>query len=170
MKGTRFTAVLLIIIGSLLLLDQMDVFYLSGQGVAIFFSFLVGFLFFRRGLMHEHRRGILLGTFLISCALWMTAIELHFLSNADPVYVGMILLSLGLAFFVSFSFRTNKPIYIFWGILFGVTGGLIFLTHLRFIPVWRLEDIMETYWPLALVFLGLTLLSDRYFLKVKNSH
>ena len=170
MNGSRFSGIVLILIGFVLLLNQFNIYNPARIDAAILICLLAGIVFLRKSLIQPEHNGIVPGVFLTFAGLWLFASKLDYIPLEDALGIGMIFCATSAALIVSFVLRPQKTFHLLFGILAGIFGGLILITYYRYISIWKLEYIIETYWPVILILFGIALVIDKYFPKPKNGH
>jgi len=158
--NTGFTAWVLIIIGALLLLNQLGLFEPSRPNVIMLVSFFFGVMLINKGLIHPRRNGILGGSFFILLALTLFLMKKGIFAIDDMLGTGLLLIDLGLANIIYFLFRTDKLSNLTWGLIFLTAGTPFVIVYADLVPLWLLEDIISTYWPVILILFGLGLLGE----------
>jgi hypothetical protein len=158
MRRHYWSGIILIFVGLLLLLDEMNTIQLEWYDILFFACIVIGLIKFRNGWGRSDKRGILGGTFFITFGLLMELISNHYLVSDDDFVFAIFFLSLSLANLVYFILRNFRWGNLTWAVIFGATGGLFLISYYGYYPRWYLYDILSTYWPVAIILLGVTLL------------
>ncbi len=157
MKRHYWSGIILIFIGLLMLLDEMDIMALEWFDI-LFYSFIViGISKFSNGLNRTDKQGILGGTFFISFGIMMLLISNRLLVTADEFVFAVFFLSLALANLVYIILRGYHWFNLAWAVIFSAVGGLFMLSYYGYYSHWHLYDIIATYWPVAFILIGLNL-------------
>lgn len=159
-RNSGFAAWVLIIIGVLLLLNQLGLFAPNRPNVIMLISFFLGIMLINKGINHPQRHGILGGSFFILLGLTLFLMKKGVFAIDDTLGSGLLLIDLGLANLIFFLFRNDKLSNLAWGLIFLTTGTPFIIVYTNLIPLWVLEDIIRTYWPVVLILFGLGLLGE----------
>ncbi len=149
---------ILIISGAILLLYELD--YVDFTRADLFsYGFIVlGVLLAIKAFNRPDRSGLFGAVFFLSYGIILTFIRYRYFVRDDEFAVATFFLSFALANFVIFLVRRNRWVNFTWGIITGVVGAAILSIHLGYYPHWYIYDLLEQYWPVALILLGLTIL------------
>jgi len=151
-------AYILIFAGIILLLDQMDLIYLTKADIFSYGFIALGIIFIFKGFNNTEKKGLLGGVFFISYGIILTSMRSGFFVRDDEFGIATFFLSLALANFVYFLFRLERWSNFTWGIIFGTLGGLFLLSYYNYYPTWYVVDRIEQLWPLALILFGAMLI------------
>lgn len=169
MKRSNFAAWMLIILGSVLLLNQLDVFYATRVNILIIGSLFLGALLFKKGLYHPDHKGILGGSFFILLAATLILMRFSFFPIRDSVGVGIILVNLGISNIIYFFFSRSYYSNLITGFIFIIIGAPFLVMYYYYVPGWVIRDLFFTYWPVILIMIGSGLLIEAFFKKSKTS-
>lgn len=158
MAKQSITAIILIAVGALLFLEQLDVLYLSSRDYFIYGAIVGGILWFVNGVNREDKKGVLAGTFFFSFGIVLWLMRNYYFVRDDEFGLATFFLCLALANFVYFIFKRNSTNNAIFGVIFGVLGGGFLLAYLDYYPLWRFYYNIEQYWPVVLIAFGLVLL------------
>jgi hypothetical protein len=150
--------IILIFIGILLLLDEAAVISLRW---ADFFSYgllLIGIMMLLNGSERPDRRGVLGGTFFVCFGLALTLMRNRILIRDDEFGAAVLFLSLALANLVYFMVNGYRWPNFTWAVIFAVIGSLVLISFYGYYPSWYIYDLLERYWPLILILIGLSIL------------
>lgn len=150
----------LIIIGVLILLHQLNVFSINRAASFALASIFLGLVLFFRGLYHPLHKGILSGSFFLFLGLAIGAMRLQLLYPNDSIALAAILISLGLAHLVYFVFVKTKSSNLIFGLVMIACGAGLFLYAYDFLSYWDLKSIIHQYWPVLIILTGLSILID----------
>ncbi|MFC2088381.1 LiaI-LiaF-like domain-containing protein [Calditrichota bacterium] len=158
MAKQYYAAIILIAIGVVLFLEQLDVLYLSKGDYLIYGAIIGGIFLFINGLNRIDKKGILGGTFLLSFGVVIFLMRTDYFIRDDEFGFATFFLCLALANFVFFLFKRERLSNVVFGLIFGVIGGGFLIAYLGYYPYWMLFDQIEKFWPLALILLGIAVL------------
>lgn len=158
MAKQSITAIILITVGSLLFLEQIDLLYLSGRDYLVYGAIVGGILWFINGINRDDKKGILAGTFFFSFGIVLWLMRNYYFIRSDELGFSAFFLCLALANFVYFIFRRSSVNNIVFGVIFGILGGSLLISHLDYYPYWRFFDHVEQFWPVVLILFGFALL------------
>lgn len=167
--SSKFIAWVLIIVGSVLLLNQLDLFYLNRANLIIMFSAAIGFILLKKGIDHPQRKGILGGTFFTGISLTLVAMKYSYFPMTDSFGLGIILMNLALANLVYFVLLPQKTFNLIVGLIFAAIGSPFLLFHYEFLSRWELGNMISTYWPTLLILIGIGFLVDALIKRNRNN-
>lgn len=167
MNKQQRLGLVLIILGGLLLLNQFQLVRLSGKNIIALFSVLLGILMIKKAFSRPERKGLLGGSFFVIWGVLLAAFSYNAYPLGRTLFLGNLFLSLGLANLIYFIFSgVTKSIHLFTFALFTGLGGSMVAAFYGKLNVWKLEDILSTYWPVVLILFGAFILVDSY----RNRH
>ncbi len=158
MRRHYWSGIILIVIGLLMLLDEMDIMALEWFDILFYAFIVIGLSKFSNALNRTDKQGVLGGTFFISFGILMLLISNRFLVTADEFVFGVFFLSLALANIVYIVLGGYHWFNLAWAVIFSAIGGLFMLSYYGDYSYWHLYDILATYWPVAFILSGLNLL------------
>lgn len=167
MTKNYFFPVLLIIIGSLLLLNQFDLFEISRPHIFIASAFLIGILLLRKSFLSKERKGIIGGSFFILMGMILLSLDLGFIPYYDHLIIGLILVALGLTNFINYIFTRKSFNSITFGVVFCFLGLPFMIMYYGSFSMWDIADTFYTYWPILLITAGIGFLLDGLVKKAK---
>ncbi len=170
MQKQYWPAIILITIGSILLLHQMDLLDFSKADFISYGFLLIGIILLVNGLSRTNKKGLLGGVFFSSFGLSMVLMRERFFPRDDEFGFAAFFLALALANFVYMPFGKDKTNNLTWGIIFGVIGGFLLWTYFGYYPTWYIYDMIETYWPLILIVVGVSMIIKAYTKKRQAMH
>ena len=159
MDKKKLSAWGLIILGAVLLSMQLGIIVPSRSTVIILISIFIGVMFFSRGLNHIKHKGILGGSFFLLLAITLTLMKLNVLPSEDQLGVSLIILDLAAANFIYYLFQRDTLSNIIVGFVFLVIGLIVFIDYYDVLPLWLTIDLVQTYWPVILIVIGVIILS-----------
>ena len=163
MNNQQRIGIILIIIGGLILLNQFQILSLSGKNLVGITSVLLGLLMIKKSFVRPKYKGLLGGSFFVIWGILLLAFKYTDQPLAHTLFFGNLFLSLGLANLIYFIFSgAGKSIHLFIFLLFASMGGTMIAAYYGKLDVWQLEDILDTYWPVILILLGVFILVDSY--------
>jgi cell wall-active antibiotic response 4TMS protein YvqF len=158
MAKQSITAIILIAVGSLLFLEQIDILYLSARDYYIYGAIIGGILWLINGVNRDDKKGVLAGSFFFSFGIVLWLMRNYYFVRSDEFGIASFFLCLALANFVYYIFKRNSTNNVIFGVIFGVLGGGFLLSHLDYYPLWRFFDHIEQYWPVAIIVFGIAIL------------
>lgn len=171
MENRVIVAWVLIALGSIILLHQLDFFSLNTGNIIALISLAGGVILLSRGWKHPEHKGIFGGTFFILLGLSLFLMEFHFFPISDIFALGLIFIDLGIAHLLIFIFKKTKISNLIFGIIFILIGSPLIAYEYYYISRWEIQDIFSTYWPILIILVGVGLLGEglfRYFRKNNN--
>jgi hypothetical protein len=154
MEKQYWPAIILILVGVLLLLYQVDLIDFSKADIISYgFVILGGFLLIN-GFNRTDKKGIFGGVFFTSFGISMILMREYLLPRSDEFGFAAFFLALALANFVYLPFRKEKSTNLIWGIIFAAIGSLLLWAYFGYYPSWYVYEQIETYWPVILILIG----------------
>jgi hypothetical protein len=150
----------IIILGALILLHQLNLFSFNRAASLALASLFLGLVLFIRGLSHPLHKGILSGSFFIFLGLAIGAMRLQLIFPNDSIAIAAILISLGLAHLVYFIVVKTQLSNLIFGLVMIACGGVLLLYAYDFLSYWDLRAIARQYWPVLIILTGLGILID----------
>ena len=126
MNKSYFFPVALIVIGTLLLLNQFDLLYLSRPYLFIIAFTVIGLILMRKALISPTRKGMLGGSFFLMMAVIVLLLDIGYIPFYDEVIVASILIALGTANLVYYLFSRKSFTNVTFGLIF-IAAGMPFL-------------------------------------------
>ncbi len=158
MAKQSITAIILIAVGLLLFLEQVDLLYLSKGDYLIYGAIIGGILWFINGVNRTDKKGVFAGSFFFSFGTILLLMRNHYFIQSDDFGFASFFLCLALANFVFVLFKRDRMNNIVFGLIFGIIGGGLLLSHLGYYPSWRFFYQVEQFWPVAIIIFGFILL------------
>lgn len=169
MRKQYMPAIILIAIGALLLLYQMDLFYFSKSDFISYGMIIIGIIFLVNSFNRTDRKGIFGGVFFTVFGGSMLLMREYVFPRDDEIGFAAFFVALALANFAYLPFKKEKSTNFVWGIIFGVIGGLLLWTYFGYYPSWYMYDMIETYWPLVLILIGSVMIYKAYARKRESA-
>jgi hypothetical protein len=162
MQKQYWSGIILIAIGVLILLYQIDLIDFSRADLVTYGCIFLGIIFLVKGVNDPQRHGIFGGVFFSVFGLSMLLMRERIFPRADEFGIALFFGSLALANLVYMIFKTDKTLNLIWGIIFAVVGGLFYWSYAGYYPPWYVYEQIKTFWPLALVILGVAMIVKGY--------
>ena len=167
MKKTYFFPVTLIVIGTLLLLNQFNLIEFSRP-----YFFIVGFAIFglvllRKAFLTSTRKGLLGGSFFVFLSIALLMLDFGYIPISDYMIFPIILIPLGLSNLILYSFTRTNFTNVTFGIIFILAGLPFLIFHYGYISYWDISDTISMYWPVLLITAGLCFLVEGMLKKAK---
>jgi hypothetical protein len=158
MRRHYWSGIILIVIGLLMLLDELDIMSLEWFDILFYGCIVIGIVKFNNGLNRTDKQGILGGTFFTGFGILMLLISNRVLTTADEFVFAVFFLALALANIVYIILGGYHWFNLAWAVIFSAIGGLFLLSYYGDYSYWNLYDIISTYWPVAFILTGLNML------------
>lgn len=160
MESRVAVAWILIAIGSIILLHQIDIFNLNIANIIALVSLAGGIVLLMRGWKHPKYKGIFGGIFFTLLGISLFLMQYNYFPVTDSFALGIILIDLGIAHLVYFIFTKTKISNLIFGIIFILLGSPLIAYEFYYISLWEIRDIFSTYWPILIILIGVGLLSE----------
>ncbi|TFG97238.1 MAG: hypothetical protein E4H13_11225 [Calditrichales bacterium] len=161
-------AILLITAGVLLLLYQMDLFYLSTPDLISYGFVVLGIVFLINSFSNPHKKGVLGGVFFILFGGVMVLMRENMLPRADEFGVGAFFAALALANLAAMLTKREKLGNLAWVIVFGIISGMFFWAYYGYYSTWYVIHQLEIFWPAALIIIGVLMVAKAYARKRRS--
>lgn len=164
MKTNRMSwfGLALVVAGVLLLLQHTGVFHLRWSLVLWSVMALIGLRLSISGFLHRARGGVfwgsqllLLGTYQVLGAAGVIGSHWYFLAPTLFIIVGT-------GFFVMFLVQTTDWHLLVPAAALGGFGVAMVLAEFGFMARWQIMDVVNDYWPIALILFGGLMLLSQY--------
>lgn len=167
MKKSNISAWLLILIGVVLLFNQLDFIRFSRGNFLIIACFFLGVVLLNKGFNSSERKGILGGSFFILEGSALLLMQMGYLPKLDSVGWGILFINIGLANIIYYLFKQTHFSNLTIGLIFVLLGIPFVAAAYDLIRVWMIADILSVYWPVILILIGAGLLIEGM---VKKAH
>ena len=167
MNKSYFLPISLIIIGSLLLLNQFDLISFTRPYIFIYGFTFLAIALIRKAYLNPSRKGLLGGSFFIFLASAMVLIDLGYLPVYDHFVFPVLLISLGLSNIIYYIFTLKTFSNVTFGLIFIAAGIPFLVMHYGKISYWEIADLFSTYWPVLLITVGFGFLIEGMLKKAK---
>lgn len=150
--------VLLIALGTVLLLDRLEVISFGWGKIFWMFLGVWGAVLAVQGVSMKRRGRIFWGSlfFFLGMFFSLEAWELVWLT--DELGFGGISLALGLAFLTLYVFEPHNLGALVPALLFGSFGLTMILVEYGYLSWWEVRRFLRVYWPVALILWGVAIL------------
>ena len=155
-RFTSITGVILILLGLAILIHQyygLDWYFVRSYGF-----FVIGLLGILRGLSLTPRRKIYSFAFLMFVGLYFMLGEWGIIRIEQGLTISAFTMFIGTSFFVVYLVARRKWEYLLFGSIFLTIGVLFLLEYLRMLPPDLLVTLVDVYWPVLLIIIGLAFL------------
>lgn len=162
MNKQIWPAIVLIVVGVLLILYQLDLLDFSTADLISYGFVLIGGVFIVKSINRTDRRGILGGVFFSLFGITMILMREHSLPRNDEFGFAAFFIALAITNFAYLPFKKDKSTNLIWGIIFGAAGGLLLWAHYGYFPSWYIYEQFAVYWPVILIVIGLAMVVKAY--------
>lgn len=147
---------ILIIIGFAILLKPyyiLDIYFFRSYGL-----FILGILGLLKGLSASPRRNIYLPVFILTLGAYYLLGDAGFYYIDRGLTITVVILLLGVSFYPLYFLVNRKWSYLLYGNLIMAVGLLFLAYYLDYIPTYIFRTVVEDYWPVALIIIGIAYL------------
>lgn len=155
-RSQRIAGLLLIAIGLIILAHryiQVDFYFLRSYGLL-----LAGVWFFVAGISRQPRSGIYFATLAFTVGLYYLLGDLGYFEVSQGLTISVLTILLGFAEYPKFWLQTRNWKDLLYGNLIIIIGLLFLSYHLGLIADRAFDTIINDYWPVALIIVGLAYL------------
>ncbi len=162
-RDPRILAVgsLLVIAGSALLLDRLDMLSLRWDKVFWVAGLVSGALLVADGFARKKRGRTFWGGAWFFTSLYFILVRFQLIERYDYPLVPVLFIAFGLSFLVLFFLDVRETTILVPAFLFGGTGTLAMFWWWEIFGWRELQEAVATYWPLILILWGLTVIVRR---------
>ena len=170
MQKQYWSGIILIVIGALILLYQVNLIDFSKADLITYGCIFLGIIFLVKGVSHPQKHGLFGGVFFSVFGLSMLLMRERVLPRDDEFGFAAFFIALALANLCILFFKEDKTTNLVWTVIFGAIGGLFYWTYIGYYPSWYVYEQIKIYWPLALVLIGLGMIARGYTKKRHSIH
>jgi LiaF transmembrane domain len=153
--------ILLILVGSVLLLDRTGVISLGWHAVFWGLVMLLGAYKITWGFSNPAHEGIFWGTIFFCVGGYNFLNELDLLEFSPSMLMPLLVLVIGTGIFLNYLRHLQDWHLLVPALFFMGLGTAMILSELGTVGRWEVLGVVKTYWPVALVFFGTALLLNR---------
>ena len=158
---SAFIGLFLILIGGALLFREF--FYFDRYFIRSFGFFILGVMGFFYAFSREPRKGLYISTIFLLVGSYYILADAGFYYTERGLNTSVYTLTAGIAFYPLFLFgKRNWKHMVFGNLLIGI-GVLFLLFHFQVIPYFAFQNIIQDYWPVTLIIVGLAYLIHGLF-------
>jgi hypothetical protein len=160
-KRFSWLGVGLIAIGTAMILDRLDV--ISWSWHIVLWALLAFFGAFKvvSGFQQKRRGRVFWGTMLFLFGLYGVLRELDLFGVPSYLCLPLLMLMVGMSFLVMYISSPKDWHLIVPALSFLGIGGVLLLTEVGVLYRWDVLPLIKSYWPVALILFGLSLLLSR---------
>jgi len=166
-SASLITGIILILLGVALVSRQFHLFdfhYLKSYGLFIF-----GLLFLIHGISRSSSPKIYFSTVITLIGLYYILDVLNIVDAGSQLSVAVYTLIFGLAFYPLTLLKNRRLNYLLMGNLITLIGFIFLFWHLEIINHRILITLVDRYWPVIIVLLGLIFLISSFQFRGKKS-
>jgi hypothetical protein len=153
--------IFLIVLGSLMLLDRLDVVYLGWGRILWLVGAAAGAAFAVEGFVTKRQARVFWGSFLFYASALFLARLWRLIDFWGIPWVAFLSLALGLAFFMLFVYDPRNVGILIPALIFGGFGATVFLVEWDYLDWWDVRYYIRNYWPVLLILLGFGIILKR---------
>ncbi len=157
-KVSLVLGVILVLIGLVILLDKLGVMYLSWKKILSVLLVVAGAYLGYSGFGLNSNKKVFWGSILFFFGIYLFIDSFGFLNPEVHFFWPVVLITTGLAFFMSFVNRPNDFALLLPAIALVGIGVLFLLTNLGVIYSFEVWESVEKFWPVLLIIFGLYLI------------
>jgi len=152
---------LLILVGLILLLDRLDLFYFRWNRLFWIVAACLGGFFVVDGFLRKLRGRVFWGSMMFFVSAYYIMLQWRIIDRYSFYTVPAFLIAIGLSLVMLYLYEPREVALLIPAILFVGTGTAAILWWWEVIDWWDVRHAIRTYWPLLLVFLGVGLIVRR---------
>lgn len=163
MTRSNTTAWILIIAGSLLILNYFGLLSMSRANAAILISSFLAIVFIIKASRNKNRKGIFGSTFFSLFCVILISMRLDLVPIDDKLGAGLVIVSLAIANLANFIFSSRKISHLIWAFIYTAIALPLIIAYYKVIPMENIGAFYETYWPAILILIGASVILDSFF-------
>lgn len=154
-------ALFLIVIGTILFLNKLDVLEIEFASIFWPLAMLFGISKVVIGFSKDKRGLIFLGTVVFLYGLFFFIRSLDFIEIHSHLFLPATLLICGVAFLMIYLQNLRDWPLLIPAVILGGLGSAFILTELGYLTRWEIQEMIHLYWPIALILVGLGIIFRR---------
>ncbi|HUL42867.1 MAG TPA: DUF5668 domain-containing protein [Bacteroidota bacterium] len=151
----------LIVFGAAILLRKFHFIELEYWSIFWPLLMLMGLVIAGRGFSANRHGKIFWGTVLFLFSLFFLLRAGDIMDVSAYLFPPSVFLIIGLAFLMLFLNNVREWYFLLLASVFGGIGSLLLLANYGYLYYWDVWELLRTYWPVVLIFLGVGLLLKR---------
>lgn len=166
-SGSLITGIILILLGSALVLRQFDIFefyYFKSYGF-----FILGLLFLIHGISRSSSPQIYFSAVITLIGFYYILDVLNIVDTASQLSVAVYTLIFGISFYPLILLKNKRLNYLLIGNLITLIGFIFLFWHFEIINHRFLITMVDRYWPITIILLGLIFLIGSFQFRGKKS-
>lgn len=153
--------ILLIVLGSILLLDRLEVISFGWGRIFWMFLGIWGAVLAVQGFTMKRRGRIFWGSLLFFFGIFFSLDAWNLIWLTDELGFAGMSLALGLAFVMLYVFEPRNVGVLVPAVLFVGFGAVMILVEYTYLDWWEVRRAIRDYWPVVLILWGLAILLKR---------
>lgn len=152
---------LMIVLGGILLLDKLHVVEIGYWMIVWSVVMLFGLVGVARGFARNRRGKIFWGTvwFLYGLFFLLQSSDIFYVRG--HMFIPSTFLIIGISFLMVYLNNLHDWVHLVLAVFIGGIGALFILADLEYFSYWDVRDWVHTYWPIALILIGVSLMLRR---------
>jgi len=166
MKTDQFSripilGIFLIVLGTGLLLKQLNVIHIDGKTFLLFGLVAYGGAMVIRSFIFNIRQSLFLGSLCFYSGVLLLLGKYDLVENSAYVYIPGFLIVFGMAFLMLFIYNIRDIHLLVPAFIFVAIGVAFMMTEIGYWYVSDVKDVIRMYWPVALILFGFLILLRR---------
>lgn len=157
-KNIPWTGIILILLGLTLLLNRINVINVHLSQIVWGFLIIFGFIHTIRGFKYNHRGKIFWGTVIFLFSLYFLLNTIELFEFHHRIFIPAVFLVFGFAFLTTYISNLKDVVSLLLSILLISSGFFLILEDFGYFDWFDVRTVIKTYWPIALIILGLGML------------
>lgn len=154
-KSFPWTGIIFIVLGVVLLLNQIDFIDVRFSQIAWGLLVLVGFIYTIRGYKNNIKSKIFWGTVIFLFSLYFLLSSLDLLEYHHRIFMPSLFLIFGFAFLTTYVGDIKDVWSLIISLILISSGIFLLLEDFGYFNWFDVKSIVRTYWPVILIIMGL---------------
>lgn len=155
MRNSRIGGILLILIGIIVLIQNLGIDVISWDFLRSFGFLLIGLFLLIKGFESKPRKNLYIGTFLTLLGFYFILSEINLYGINPGLSLTVLTFTAGISFYSLFIFTKHDWGYLLYGNLLLMIGFIFLLAYLHILPPYLLSETIDAYWPVLLILVGI---------------
>jgi hypothetical protein len=162
MNRQYWPAIILILTGTLLLLNQFDLFTFSKADIFSYGILVLGIFLLLNAYSKQTTKGVFGGVFFTSFGTVLTLMRNDLLPRTDDLGFAALFFSLAIANLFHLLIKSEKGRNLFYFLLFSIIGGTFIISYVGYYSTWVIYAQILKLWPVVFIVIGLVIIFKAY--------
>lgn len=157
-KSFPWAGLLFLVLGVILLLNQLNIINVLFSQIIWGLLIIVGFIYTIRGYKYNIRHKVFWGTVIFLFSLYFLLNSLDLIDYHYRIFLPSFFLIFGFAFLTTYLINIKDVWWLIISLLLISSGMFLILEDFGYFNLFDVRSVIKTYWPIVLILFGLGLL------------